>query len=632
MTDARQTSRRPPPKRRKFDAKLDLDPSQALDYLSSPIPNEPVANFDDLEWSSNVSLFDKLDPNRQAEVMEAWEDFLRQRRESGRQAGRDQASNHPVSAAKERAKQKVRERRGMDPSKRNQSKQKRVRLISQREAEERWIEMARKSPIHFYRYVFGLKPQKFHIEWMRQFLDPEHLKTLVVAPRGSAKTTVSLIMLSWIIGHYPELNHQIISVSLKQAMDRLRFIKSTIEHNPRFKKVFPYLSLDKKLPNNATTLSIKRNDMNYGAWRARVTRMADGKSPTLYCSGVGGQGVVGSRVTGVLIMDDVCDAKNMRTEDLREELWNWIVTTLIPVMTLPHADYARLFPRVFHVTTRWHAEDVAQRQIDSGEYTYSTTRVLKWIDGKLASYWPGQFPLKRLLKLRKELGAPAFGLMFLNSIGALEGDIFHIDMLRQDLPDALPPMRYVFITVDPALTAKEGSDDSVVSTILVDFFWNFYLVDMQYGKWRDQTTVANINRAWTRAHTKYCTGEEPLCSRLPYVLLESTGAQALFGTLVKNAGVVPVKHVLPFKPSMDKAVRARALAALADRGGFFLKLSSKWYPKFMSQCLEFTGEPGGTDDMVDSVSMLAQHLQGAWSSRPRQANTKTYKPPAGLAT
>ena len=53
--------------------------------------------------------------------------------------------------------------------------------------------------------------------------------------------------------------------------------------------------------------------LTHGPWRARVTRMASGISPTLFCSGVGGQGVVGSRVTGVLIMDDVCDAKNMRT-------------------------------------------------------------------------------------------------------------------------------------------------------------------------------------------------------------------------------------------------------------------------------------------------------------------------------
>jgi len=616
--------------RKTFDPKKDLDPSKALDFLDNPIPREPVADFDKLEWSPKVSSYSQQTAARQQELMELWQQTLAARREAGRNAGRtnmddeDTRHEHPVKAAQKRAK-----RRGIDPSKR---KTKQVRLLSQKEAETYWIEMSRKSPVHFYRYVFGMKPEHFHKEWMRQFLDPEHHKTLVVAPRGSAKTTVSMIMLCWIIGHYPELNHQIISVSLKQAMDRLRFIKATVEHNPRYAKVFPHITLDRKMPNNATTMTVCRKDMPYGPWRARVTRMASGISPTLFCSGVGGQGVVGSRVTGVLIMDDVCDAKNMRTEDLRNELWNWIVTTLIPVMTLPSPELANIFPRVFHVTTRWHAEDIAQRQINSGEYTYSTTRALKWIEGKIASYWPNQFPLQRLLKLRKELGGPAFGLMFLNSIGALEGEVFHIDMLRQDLPDALPPMRFIYITVDPALTAKETSDDSVVSTIGVDYAWNFYLLDMKYGKWRDQTTVANINRAWTVANTKYCVGENPHCNKPPFVLVESTGAQALFLTLLRGAGVVPLKHLLPFKPSMDKTVRARALAALADRGGFFINLAGNWYHKFMSQCLEFTGKEGGTDDMVDSVSMLAQHLQGAWGSRPRQASTKVYKVPAGLAT
>ncbi len=478
-------------KSRQFDAKRDLDPSKALDYLQHVIPSGEPSDFDEMTQQHPNRLFDKLSAEDQARIAAEWRKSLKERRDSGRSGGKKAGRQHPVTAGRERAKK----RRGIDP--RNPRKKKRKpRLISLKEAEEYWVEMSRKSPVHYYRYVFDLKPEKFHIEWMKQMLDPEHRKTLVVAPRGSAKTTVMLIMLSWMIGHYPELNHQIISVSLKQATDRLRFLRGIIEFNPRFRKVFPHIRLDKKLPNNATNISVKRIDMGYGPWRAQASRIGNGVSPTLFVSGVGGQGVTGSRVTGLLVLDDVCDAKNQRTEDLRDELWNWIVTTLLPVMSLPHASLSHIFPRVFHVTTRWHKEDVAQRQINSGEYTYSTTRaLLRDENNRTISYWPKQYPLTRLMEFRNEQGGPAFGLMFLNAIGALEGDIFHIDMLRQELPEGLPPLKHVFITSDPAITAKTSSDDSVVCTIGVDYFYNFFLLELKHGKWRDQTTVSYMGNA-----------------------------------------------------------------------------------------------------------------------------------------
>jgi predicted phage terminase large subunit-like protein len=487
---------------------------------------------------------------------------------------------------------------------------KELKLFSVRRAEEWWVKESRKNIAAYMRYVWGLQPADHHLMWFKQMLSPGNSKTIIVGPRGSAKSTIALVFISWYMGKFPHLANVLISVTLKQAQDRLETIRDFIEHNERYKKVFPHIVLDKKRPNNKTTLNIKSTALGYGAWRNLVRSRSDAKAPSLFASGVGGSQVIGSRCTGILLLDDLMDERNIATEELREKLWTWVSQTLMPILTKT--------ARVVHITTRWHSDDLVVRQIATGEWTHTYTRAL-WRDkkGQVRSYWPDQFSLKRLASIRKLIGSAIFKIMYLCIPTALQGMLFDIDMLRNGLPEELPPFQYVFLSIDPALKAKQQADDTVISVIGVPRSKDeMYVLEMHVGKWRPETTAARISSVWAAVWDKY--GMEP------HVVMETIGGMEIFEVLLRKIGVVNMSKFNTFTPNIDKYTRAVPLGSLAELGGLFFNLEDRFYNKAVSQLLEFTGDPGNPDDIVDTLSMIAGRIRGSAKAALRQATTKKF--------
>ena len=485
-----------------------------------------------------------------------------------------------------------------------------ARLVSQKKAEDWWIEMSRKSPLYFGWYVFGYKPARHHIKWAQQIFRPDAGKyQIIIAPRESAKTTWALIFFLWYLSHNPWSSNMIISVSLAQAKQRLYLLAETIEHNERYRRVFPHIKKDNRKSWNQTEFSIWRADLAYGQWtRIRAAR-GDPKTPSVLAMGIGSSAIIGLRVSGIMLMDDIMDSHNIATENLRDQLERSINTQLLPTLM----DSARLI----HITTRWAEDDIAQRQINTGMFEWSVTRAFETDEdgnvildenGLPKSYWPEQWPINRLLEVRRIYGSTVFKLMYLNIPTGLSGDLFNIEWLRQDLPDPLPKFKHVFVSLDPAITYKARSDETAIAVVGVDYDNRFYLLDMFHGRLPPQETVNKYVEMWAKTLATYKVQ--------PYALIEAVAAQRLFLNLIdahrEHTGVgIPNQYIITFTPTVDKVTRSRPFAAAAERGDFFMPQSGKeWIYAFQSQCIEFTGDPHGSDDLVDAVSAVFYYLRG----------------------
>ncbi len=118
------------------------------------------------------------------------------------------------------------------------------RFVTVKKAEEWWIEKSRENPEFFIHYCLHLAPVAHHKMWLNLFFNPLYTLVNIVAPRESAKTTISIYAIAWIIGTFPDLTNGVICSSSDQAEGRIAELRYLFVHNPGFSNVFPNIKID----------------------------------------------------------------------------------------------------------------------------------------------------------------------------------------------------------------------------------------------------------------------------------------------------------------------------------------------------------------------------------------------------
>ena len=183
------------------------------------------------------------------------------------------------------------------------------------------IEMARKDPAHFARFVLRdeltgklTKPAPMHKDWHDNLT--ANRRSLFWAHTEAGKTQqLSIARALYEIGRNPNLRVVIVSNTTEQAKKIVRSIGQYISKSAELHAVFPGLvkARDKSLPWTSQMLTVERTSM--------------GKDPTIQAVGIHGN-ITGARID-VLILDDILDYENTRTPGPRDDLWKWILSTLI---------------------------------------------------------------------------------------------------------------------------------------------------------------------------------------------------------------------------------------------------------------------------------------------------------------
>jgi len=215
--------------------------------------------------------------------------------------------------------------------------------------------------------------------------------TAIIAPRGSAKTTLVRGWVEWQLGRASmaggewarDFRTLYVSASATQAYRVSNAIRATLLSNEYYRALFPKVKPHK-------------DKFSEHEWKVEGN---DGVHANFLAVGVGGP-ALGFRASEVYL-DDIGDQENMSTPYQRAQLVGasteegfdgsgWLDQTLMPIL-VP-------WGRVIMLCTRWAWDDPAE-WAKRRDWKIVTIRAL---DEEGTSYWPERFPAEKLEKMRRE--------------------------------------------------------------------------------------------------------------------------------------------------------------------------------------------------------------------------------------
>ena len=467
------------------------------------------------------------------------------------------------------------------------------KFVSVIKAEQWWVEQSRKDPAIFFEYVSGLKVAKHHRLWLANIFNPQHKRLNLIAPRESSKTTLVNYAMAWFIGVNPLATNGIISVSDDQAQARLGDIKGTITTNVRYRNVFPNIHLDtlgsRKNTQGQFTVYSTQNGMTYQTWRLLQAKKGSTKDPTLKTAGRGGKGVIGSRFSGILILDDIIDHNDM-TDAAQQKVLDYIFKTLVPCVTEEG--------RIVTIGTRWMIGDVPERlKYNSSWKTIEFPALSKDPKtGELRSYWQEVRSVESLLAKKEEIGDSAFNIMYMNDPKTLTANLFEEEWLLRDLPEPLPEFYQIWITTDQALAMNNRSDFNCYHLVGIDVHNNYYLLDTMHFKALPEQQIDHLISFHARSVQVY--------GRVDGVLFENIAMQSLFAMgLQQRRPDIPIFF---HRPQGDKMTRAQIVSRFAGSKKLYISQNIPSLSQIKSEWMNFPLHRN--DDTLDALSLLMQYM------------------------
>ena len=255
--------------------------------------------------------------------------------------------------------------------------------------------------------VLDKPPAKHMLEWHQELITGESNKYLldiagpnldILAPRGSAKSTVLNLFTAWVIGRHTTAERplQIIycSYNINTAIPKSRIIKQIIDSSS-FKKIFPKVRLKQGMQSDIGW-SI---DFDY----AGIDRIGD-EEFTLRAAGLRGS-ITSKRAHLVIVDDPIKSSADIKNPAIREEMNNNWSSVIAPIVFEGG--------RSICLGTRFHPLDIHKtmfipakgwKQVSQESLTYDKM-------GEAVSYWPEQWSVKYLLG-QKELDPVAFAYQY----------------------------------------------------------------------------------------------------------------------------------------------------------------------------------------------------------------------------
>ena len=241
----------------------------------------------------------------------------------------------------------------------------------------------------FFEYLHGIPLHSEGEKWIQNAYDA-HDKNMGLCQechRESGKTTVfSKFFLAFRIGQEPQKTNAIIRINGTKARETAEGVASIIENDPRWKKVFPNVIPDPDRGWGQEGYYVKDGSMEYEDWQKIRTEQPD--DPTFVGYGYDSGSIIGSRFSGVVIVDDIHNDQNTRSKTELAKVKVFATDTL---------EYCRMEGawEIWNFTP-WTLDDVYTYVKGTGEYLLSKSPVMIEVDEGTegAEYFP-PMPLNR---------------------------------------------------------------------------------------------------------------------------------------------------------------------------------------------------------------------------------------------
>lgn len=467
------------------------------------------------------------------------------------------------------------------------------RFVTVKKAEEWWIEKSRENPEFFIHYCLHLAPVAHHKMWLNLFFNPLYTLVNIVAPRESAKTTISIYAIAWIIGTFPDLTNGVICSSSDQAEGRIAELRYLIEHNPAFSNVFPNIKIDYRRKATTKRFSVVDVSIPYNIWVAFHVRAI--KDPTMIGLGSGGAGILGQRISGVLLLDDIVDESDLSVA-MQDKKERYIINTLMPCIQ----EGARLW----NIGTRWMSDDIYERFANNPAWkSLVIPAIIQDDNGKQYSYWPEHWPLKKLEAKRIAMNNDVlFGIMYLCKAADATLGLFSIELFDSCVADLSKMKKELvfqsfFITSDFATSMHTKADWNVLYACGITQEDKVIVLDgMRYKL----PAEANIDVVIDFVYRTTDSWDHTVTA----VLVENVAFQSIFANFInEKSAFMPVQKVVPIGKKQERATPIRDYMIL---GRFFI---SDKLPFLDIMRNEFTTLGFSRyEDTVDPLSLLLQYL------------------------
>ena len=258
--------------------------------------------------------------------------------------------------------------------------------------------------------VMGKAPARHMLEWHRQLCTGEDSEcllgvggpnTAILAPRGSAKSTVLGLFAAWMIGRHAAAKKMLRILYIAYMVDISRAKSATIKGiltSPKYREIFPMVRLSK----------IKRSDEYWSIdYEFAGIDTAGEEAFTIACGGLKGA-ITSKRSQLVLIDDPIKSAASINNPDIRREMEQTWSNVIAPTMFQG--------ARAICLGTRFHFDDIhATLFIPKNNWKQIIQKaVITNAEGKQRSYWP-EFWSMKYLNERKLEDRVAFAYQYMNT-------------------------------------------------------------------------------------------------------------------------------------------------------------------------------------------------------------------------
>jgi hypothetical protein len=274
------------------------------------------------------------------------------------------------------------------------------------------VEKARKNFAYFCDVVGGKPPAAHHLEWHKYLCtdnDSVCLKGIagpnidILAPRGSAKSTVLGLYTAWAIGIHAlnkmPLKILYISYTVDVARPKSAAIKRIIEESKIYKEIFPTVKIAK---------GINSNEYWSIDWKFAGIKSTGEEEFSVCCAGL--KGAVTSKRSHLCIIDDAIkssdDIKNKDIRQAMEDNWNAVI---VPTMFEG--------ARAICLGTRFRHDDIHNTTFlpAGGWKQIVQSAITVDEEGEETSYWPEMWSLEYLSE-RRRTAPVAFSFQYQNQI------------------------------------------------------------------------------------------------------------------------------------------------------------------------------------------------------------------------
>ncbi len=455
--------------------------------------------------------------------------------------------------------------------------------------------LAHSSSAHFVEYALRdegsgkrLHNASFHFEW-HEFIRDNPMIVLIAPVEHAKSQQIGVGKTLHMLGNNPNLRGALISNTATMAEKLLGQIRISIERNPRVREVFPNLR-----PSS-------RPEDPWRQDRITVERTTVAKDPTLQAIGAYGP-LVGSRLD-FIVLDDVLDFDNARTEEQRKKLVEWFDTTVLTRLVKNG--------KIFVIGTPWHPDDllhVLAARPGFKSKRYSAVHNPDDPPERWQPIWPEQWDHARLNERRLNTTDHTFARKYLCRV-RLDGisrfkqiwlqRMCQLGMGRTFLADA--PKQYVrgpkmpcFTGVDLGVGDQEGNALTVLFTIALMPDKRRLIVDIEAGRWQAPEIIDRLESVYRRYDST--------------IWVESNAAQKFLVQMTN--GRVPVTGFNTGSNKWDESAGVESLA-VEMRNGLWLMpsgVNGLTIPAegvaFINECLYF-----------DPSQHTGDRLMAAWFAR-----------------